>query len=351
MFSCFQSAEAKRNSQISRKMKDDQHELLNTISVLILGPGDCGKTTLRKQIVSVHGDLFEHESHRITFCKIILGNLIDGVIEVWSSLNRTQEIAVLKARARDIDRELPLDLAKQLMETIYLDETFTLALKERNIQLQDCFSTFARELQSYPKWGGPGWVPSTDNCVRARVRTSGVVKDEIMINNTKFILYDVGGQRAERRKWMHSFSICSAAIYCSAISEYDQVMFEDRTKNRLQESTELFYECVNSSWLAKTQMILFLNKKDLFHEKFTMQHIPINISGLFPNAPTDYENEDAAIAWFADLFVSQKVVSQPQTKIFCHVTTATDPSNVKAVFQICTNVVLKQNMTRAGFVA
>lgn len=349
MFSCFPSAEAKRNLQISRKMKEDKDGLASTISVLILGPGDCGKTTLRKQIVSVHGDLFERESHRVTFCKVILGNLIDGVVEVWSSLNRTQEVAALKARARDIDRELPPDLAKQLTDAIYSDEAFTVAMKERNLQLQDCFATFARELQSYPAWGGPGWVPSTDNCVRARVRTSGVVKDEVMINNTKFILYDVGGQRAERRKWMHSFSVCSAAIYCSAISEYDQVMFEDRAKNRLQESTELFYECVNSPWLEKTTMILFLNKKDLFHEKFVVQRIPINISGLFPNAPTDFDNEDAALAWFADLFLSQKVASQAHTKIFCHVTTATDPSNVKAVFQICANVVLKQNMLRAGF--
>lgn len=32
-------------------------------------------------------------------------------------------------------------------------------------------------------------------------------------------LYDVGGQRNERRKWIHLFEGVSAVIFCAAISE------------------------------------------------------------------------------------------------------------------------------------
>jgi hypothetical protein len=36
-------------------------------------------------------------------------------------------------------------------------------------------------------------------------------------------IYDVGGQRAERRKWIHCFDDVTAVIFVAAISEYDQV--------------------------------------------------------------------------------------------------------------------------------
>jgi hypothetical protein len=53
-------------------------------------------------------------------------------------------------------------------------------------------------------------------------------------------LYDVGGQRNERRKWIHLFEGVNAVIFCAAISEYDQMLFEDETKNRMMETKELF---------------------------------------------------------------------------------------------------------------
>ena len=34
---------------------------------------------------------------------------------------------------------------------------------------------------------------------------------------------DVGGQRNERRKWIHCFEGVTALIFVTAISEYDQV--------------------------------------------------------------------------------------------------------------------------------
>jgi hypothetical protein len=49
-----------------------------------------------------------------------------------------------------------------------------------------------------------------------------------------FKVVDVGGQRAERRKWMHCFDNVTALIFTAAISEYDQMLFEDRNKNRLE---------------------------------------------------------------------------------------------------------------------
>lgn len=57
-------------------------------------------------------------------------------------------------------------------------------------------------------------------------------------------------------------------IFVAAISEYDQVLFEDGETNRIDEATRLFSELYSSPFFhEKTSFILFLNKKDLFEEK------------------------------------------------------------------------------------
>jgi len=42
-----------------------------------------------------------------------------------------------------------------------------------------------------------------------------------------FSIFDVGGQRSERRKWIHIFDDVNAIIFVVAISEYDQKIRED----------------------------------------------------------------------------------------------------------------------------
>jgi len=50
-------------------------------------------------------------------------------------------------------------------------------------------------------------------------------------------MVDVGGQRSERRKWLHCFESVMSIIFLAAISEYDQVLFEEETEVRLQKMT------------------------------------------------------------------------------------------------------------------
>ncbi len=56
-------------------------------------------------------------------------------------------------------------------------------------------------------------------------------------------------------------------IFCVAISEYDMDLVEDRTVNRMHDSLTLFKNIVNSKAFAKTPIIIFMNKSDLFEEK------------------------------------------------------------------------------------
>jgi hypothetical protein len=41
-------------------------------------------------------------------------------------------------------------------------------------------------------------------------------------------MFDVGGQRSERKKWIHCFENVNALLFLVAISGYDQCLAEDK---------------------------------------------------------------------------------------------------------------------------
>ena len=47
-------------------------------------------------------------------------------------------------------------------------------------------------------------------------------------------MFDVGGQRSERKKWIHCFEGVTAIIFCVALSAYDLVLAEDEETVCLQ---------------------------------------------------------------------------------------------------------------------
>ena len=80
-------------------------------------------------------------------------------------------------------------------------------------------------------------------------------------------IIDVGGQRSERKKWMHHFEDVDMVLFLVALSEYDQALYEDGSVNRLQEALDLFNGICQSQWFTQTAVQLVFNKTDLFREK------------------------------------------------------------------------------------
>jgi guanine nucleotide-binding protein subunit alpha len=113
----------------------------------------------------------------------------------------------------------------------------------------------------------PNFVPNDQDVLRTRVKTSGITETKFLIGDLTYRMVDVGGQRSERKKWIHCFEDVTAIIFMVAISEYDQVLFEDETVNRISESLMLFKSVCEMDWFSKTSIILFMNKTDLFEKK------------------------------------------------------------------------------------
>ena len=93
-------------------------------------------------------------------------------------------------------------------------------------------------------------------------------------------MIDVGGQRSERKKWLRCFDSVQAVIFIASLAEYDQVLAEDGMTNRMRESIVLFGQMCEHTYLEKTNMILFLNKKDLFGTKLKTRPLTICFPGM-----------------------------------------------------------------------
>jgi GTPase SAR1 family protein len=192
------------------------------------------------------------------------------------------------------------------------------------------------------------YVATQQDMLLARVRTSGIVTEKYVIDGVDFEMYDVGGQRNERKKWMHCFDDVTAVIFVAALSEYDQVLFEDATANRMTEAVDLFGDICNNKVFESSSMILFLNKKDLYEEKIKQVHIGDQPAfAEFTGKLGDSDYYEKGIKYFLDLFLAQN--QNPDRQIYNHATCATDSKNVEVVFNSCKDIIMRQNMSAMGF--
>jgi len=206
-----------------------------------------------------------------------------------------------------------------------------------DMQLQ---SNAAHLLNSVERISAVDYVPTQADILSSRVRTTGVVEVQFVLDGFNFRVVDVGGQRCERRKWLHFFENVTALLYVIALDEYDMTLFEDHTTNRMQESLLLFEEMVNSRFFEKTSLILFLNKKDLFREKIKK----VGLDKYFPDyrGGADYKQ---ATAWMKNTYVS---LNHTKKSIYCHFTCATNTDNIHKVFEDVRHNAIMQTLSQAG---
>jgi guanine nucleotide-binding protein subunit alpha len=72
------------------------------------------------------------------------------------------------------------------------------------------------------------YLPSDQDILRTRLRTTGISETIFDLGNLTYRMFDVGGQRSERKKWIHIFDNVQVVLFLAAISGYDQGLLEDR---------------------------------------------------------------------------------------------------------------------------
>lgn len=190
--------------------------------------------------------------------------------------------------------------------------------------------------------GDVDYIPNVQDILRARIKTTGIYEIRFQMGRLNIHMYDLGGQRSERKKWIHCFDDVTVIIFCVALSEYDQVLLEENTQNRMAESLVLFDSVINSRWFVRTSIVLFLNKIDVFTEK-----LPVSpLENYFPDYTGGNNIKKAAkyILWrFTQL-------NRNKLSIYPHITQATDTSNIKLVFAAIKATILQNSLKDSGLI-
>lgn len=337
--------EREKNRQLEQQMTQDHHADQQVNKLLLLGAGESGKSTLFKQMITIYGKGYP-DSERKTFTHIIYNNVITAMKTLCQHSDQFGPVgggAIESRRVMDelkgdeeIDEKLGMHV-KILWEDPGIQATYE---QRSKFQLSDSAKYFFERIEEIMR---PGYIPSHQDVLRSRVRTTGIVENEFEIDGNKFKMFDVGGQRNERKKWIHCFENVTAVIFVAAISEYDQVLYEDETTNRIVEALNLFEEICNSRWFRETSMILFLNKRDLFAEK--LSKVPLN--QFFPDYAGDNSYESAC-EFMQEQFESRN--RNPDKQIYTHITCATDTDNIRVVFNAVKDIIIRKSLNEAGLV-
>jgi len=318
------------------------------LKLLLLGAGESGKSTLFKQMTTIYGRGFSENERKNKYKKICIDNVMTCIRALLRASERftpptaraqTALKALDEVKEEDDSVLLTAELARAIT-VIWQDPGIQATYAKRSAyQLNDSCKYF---LDKVEQLADEEYVPSEEDVMRSRVRTTGIVQKEFVIQNNRFHMYDVGGQRNERKKWIHCFDNVTAVIFVAALSEYDQVLEEDETVNRMMEALKLFDVVCNNRHFMRTAMILFLNKRDLFEDK--IKTVPLS------HCFADYKGEnvyDEALAFVQNEFESRNK-SPEKRRIYTHVTCATDKNNVQVVFEAVKDIVIRQSLIDAG---
>uniref|UniRef100_A0A914KTN2 Uncharacterized protein n=1 Tax=Meloidogyne incognita TaxID=6306 RepID=A0A914KTN2_MELIC len=212
-------------------------------------------------------------------------------------------------------------------------------MRSNEYQIDDSAKYF---LDNLARLGAHNYLPTEQDLLRTRIKTSGITEVLFELKGLTFRVIDVGGQRSERKKWIHCFvDNVNSIIFISSLSEYDQTLREDNCTNRMLESLKLFDSICNSPWFSEIHFILFLNKKDIFAEKIA--HSPLNV--CFPEYK-GLQNQTECTNYIQWKF--EQVNRSNQREIYCHHTCATDTNNVQFVLDACLDMIIAKNLKSMG---
>ena len=363
----------KTNKEIERQIQKDKQVYRATHRLLLLGAGESGKSTLVKQMRILHEETPFSEEEKKQKVAEIRRNVRESVVTILTAMPnidppvRCAEPAMEERRTwlLDYNTRPDFDYSPEFYEAcegLWADTGVQTCFERSNeYQLIDCAKYFLDKVSQVKR---EDFNPSEQDILRARVLTSGIFETKFRVDKVKFHMFDVGGQRDERRKWIQCFNDVTAIIFVAASSSYNMVLREDNTQNRLREALDLFRSIWNNRWLRTISVILFLNKQDLLEEKIKSgkskleDYFPEFVHYTVPpEAAPEIEQQGAdreftrAKYFIRDNFlqISQQT-SQGDSKqhsahhCYPHFTCAVDTENIRRVFNDCRDIIQRVHL-------
>lgn len=349
---CTASAEEKewrrKNDEIDLALKKDKQNARNQVRLLLLGAGESGKSTILKQMKLIHDNGYTKEE-LMAFREVIFSNTIQSMQVVLEAMNNLgipfehaeneAHKAVVLDQPNQIDASVFPQEVAVAMKALWNDSGVKKCVERSSeFQLNDSAPYY---FDCIDRISSPNYLPTDQDVLRSRVKTTGITENTFRVSDVVYKMFDVGGQRSERKKWIHCFEEVTAIVFLVAISEYDQVLAEDDSVNRMEEALTLFDSICNSCWFVKTPIILFLNKIDIFKDK--LSKVPLSKCFSTYNGGGDY---NSACEYICSRFVSLN--HSNQKNIYVHFTCATDTDQIRFVMAAVNDIIIQSNLRDCG---
>jgi len=347
---------------IESHMKEDERYENSLQKLLFLGAGGSGKSTIFKQLQYLHCDGYTRDDALHLKRHIFL----QTICTMQSALKYVESKELKSANKPDAD-SAPDATTEEIKDTELTDAIAAVENhKEAHILTPHIARCISIIWNQDPRFEGifedinasldqttrhfwddvdrisdENYVPSRSDIINVRYRTTGVLEKKLQMNNYNFHIFDVGGQKSERKKWTRCFEEVHAVIFVVSLSSYNEMMFEDRSKNAMVDSMELFQKTVGDSHFKESSFITFLNKKDLFEEKIAK--VPVTVCPAFEG----FDGKDPHSFQDATSFIQKqfhKMSEAAGRTLYSHVSCALDPNNINKIFQNVTQMIVQRNM-------
>ncbi|KAJ3432070.1 g protein alpha i subunit [Anaeramoeba flamelloides] len=324
-----------KNKRIE-KLLNEENIVDQTNKILLCGTGDSGKSTMIKQMRVLYCDGFPSEqvqlyknaiqkSLRINMKMLIQNGKALG-IHINDKVNRQLSEEYLENfetyKKSQVYCKKEIDTLKQLWQ----DHSIQTVWNNRcEIQVPENLDYYFNKIE---KFCNPNFKPTNEDIVLFRIPTTGIVKINFHSQDTKWEIIDVGGQRSERRKWIHHFEDVNLVFFIVAINEFNKKLYEDETINRMNESITLCKNILNNKYFKKTDCSLVFTKTDLL--KRSLEKTEFNM--YYPKY--NRENNFEQVSEYIQKFFIKTIKKKNKRQVSSHMICATEKEEVENIINL-----------------
>ncbi|KAF9231558.1 guanine nucleotide binding protein, alpha subunit [Melanogaster broomeanus] len=235
--------------------------------------------------------------------------------------------------------------------SLWNDKFVREVLRRRKIRLEELPGFF---LNGLGRVTALDYIPSDDDVLRARLKTVGVSEYRCEMEaaagreqGTEWRIVDVGGSRSQPvlATWVPFFDDVDAIIFLAPISGFDQVLAEDRSVNRLEDSVLLWKAVCSNRLLANVDLVLFLNKCDILDSKLTSGIRLSKYVRSYGDRPNDLET---ASKYFRSKFSAiHREYSPLPRKFYGFCTSVTDTTTTAGILASVRDMVVRRHLKQS----
>ena len=201
-----------KSKDIDKQLMIERMKVKDQFKLLLLGAGEGGKSTIVKQMKIIHGSGYS-TAERMHYRSIVHLNTFESLFAILQAMDKLdihfsdpshKELAkrFLEIRNNCSKVEITTEIG-QLMMFLWNNEAVQRCFSRSiQYQLNDSASYFLNDIS---RISSPNYVPNERDVLKSRVRTTGINETSFYCKDMLFRMVDVGGQRSQRKKWLHCF--------------------------------------------------------------------------------------------------------------------------------------------------